>query len=344
MLGFRTHVREVPWEVRPVAPMAVRRICGWFSPLLLYALILGVMSPAVGRAGGSGQQSSTQSAQSNTPSEFSRGKKLILKDGTFQIVREYERDGERVRYFSLERGEWEEIPAAMIDWDATAKDAAASEKASTALVEKVHKQEEAKRMDNVADVDASLQVGEGTFLPSGEGLFVVEGKSVRFLQQVGSQNKTDKLRTLEQILSPVPIVPGKRTVVIPGAHATLRLRSGVPEFYLREAPPDPDRVSPIERSSRPGETGPDVVLIRAKVVHNGRQLESISTLFGEARSKNVNEVAIQRWEVAPSVYRFTLSEALTPGEYALAEVLPDGLNYFVWDFGVDAGSSPAMKK
>ena len=47
---------------------------------------------------------------------FSRGQKLVLKDGNFQLVRSYERNGERVRYFSVERNDWEEIPAAMVDW------------------------------------------------------------------------------------------------------------------------------------------------------------------------------------------------------------------------------------
>src|SRR6266478_5334866 len=61
---------------------------------------------------------------------LTRGKKLVLKDGNFQLVREYERRGERVRYFSLERASWEEIPAAMVDWEATAKAQADSEKAS----------------------------------------------------------------------------------------------------------------------------------------------------------------------------------------------------------------------
>lgn len=117
-----------------------------------------------------------------------------------------------------------------------------------------------------------------------------------------------------------------------------------PEFYLREAPPDPDRVSPIEKSSRPGVEGPDLVLIRAKIVHNGRELESIKTLFGQEVSKNRNEISIQRWEVAPSVYRFTLSQALTPGEYVLAEVLEDGLNFYVWDFGLDGSEDSGKKK
>jgi hypothetical protein len=292
---------------------------------------------------GSSSAAPSQPAQSAKPSEIPRGQKLILKDGTYQVVREYQRNGDRVRYFSEERGDWEEIPASMIDWDATAKEEAATQKATSAALEKLHKQEEAKRMDNVADIDASLQVGEGAFLPSGEGLFVVEGKSVRLLQQAGARGKTDTLRTIGQIISPVPVVPGKQTVVIQGAHATLRLRTTTPEFYLREAPPDPDRVSTIEKSSRPGQSGPDVMLIRAKVLHNSRQLEAISTLFGQPISQNRDEISVQRWEVAPSVYRFTLSQALPPGEYVLAEVLDEGLNYFVWDFGVD-GSDTAKKK
>jgi hypothetical protein len=314
-------------------------------PLACVLLVSFAVLPRKSRAQDStAPKAAPAGSQDKAPAEVPRGKKLILKDGTYQVVREYQRNGDRVRYFSEERGDWEELPASMVDWDATAKDAAASEKAATALTEKIHTQEEAKRMDNVADIDASLQVGEGAFLPSAEGLFVVEGKSVRSLQQAVSGTKSDKLRTIEQVLSPVPIVPGKQRVILAGEHATLRLHTTTPEFYLREPPPDPDRVSPIERSSRPGESGPDVVLIRAKAIRNGRELESISTLFGQKMSTNLEEVAIQRWEVAPNVYRFTLGEALTPGEYVVAEVLPGGLNYFVWDFGVDGGGNPGAKK
>jgi hypothetical protein len=288
--------------------------------------------------------SQDKTAQAGSAADVPRGKKLVLKDGTFQIVREYQRNGDRVRYFSLERGDWEELPASMIDWDATAKEEAATKKASNDLTEKIHAQEEAKRMDNVADIDASLQVGEGQFLPQAEGMYVVEGKSVRFVQQAVAGNKADKLRTVEQILSPVPIVPGKQRVFLAGEHATLRLKITTPEFYLREPPPDPDRASTVETSSRPGVSGPDVALIRAKQMHNGRQIESIKTLFGEKIGADVSEVAIQRWEVAPNVYRFTMGEALTPGEYVLAEILPDGLNYFVWDFGVDANGSKSSSE
>jgi hypothetical protein len=270
-----------------------------------------------------------------------RGTKVVLKDGTFQLVREYQKNGDRVRYFSIERGDWEEIPTSMVDWDATAKAASDAEKTSAAEVEKIHRQEEAKRMDNVADIDASLQVGAGVFLPEGEGMFVVEGKSVRIMDQAGTQVKSSILRAAGQVI--VPVVPGKKTVVLPGAHATVRLHSVTPEFFLREPPFDPEISSRIQRSSQPGESGPEVELIRVKVGHNSRQIESIGTLLGQELSVNRNSVSIQEWEVAKNVYRFTLSEPLTPGEYVLAELLPDGMNLFVWDFGVDEGT-PAVKK
>ncbi len=267
-----------------------------------------------------------------------RGKKLILKDGTFQLVRTYQRSGERVRYYSVERGAWEEIPAALVDWDATAKAEAAEKSEEDAFAKKVHTQEEAQRIDTVMDVDASLQVAPGVFLPPGEGMFVIDGKHVTQLEQAGADVKTDKKQFLKRVLSPIPIVPDKRNVEIPGNRAKVRVSDSNLEFYLREALPDPDRNSPIVKSSRPGESGPEVELVRATVKGNKRQLESIKTFMGEQVEETRKTMSLQRWEIAPTVFRFTLGEPLLPGEYALAEILPDGMNLYVWDFGVEAAA------
>ncbi len=287
-----------------------------------------------------GKPASGTDSQAGVPAVL-RGKKLVLKDGTFQLVRDYQRNGERVRYLSAERGDWEEIPAAMVDWEATAKMAAEEKSEEDALAKKIRAQEQAQKIETFMDVDASLQVAPGVFLPPGEGMFVIDGKSAKPLEQVGSQIKTDKKQYLKQVLSPIPIVPSKQNVQIPGTRASVRVTNGQTEFYLREAPADPDRTTPIVKSSRPGESGPEVELVRATVKGNKRQLESIKSLFGQLEEKR-NTISIQRWEIAPTVFRFTLSEPLPPGEYALAERLPDGMNLFVWDFGVDpaTGAKP----
>lgn len=295
-------------------------------------------------SGGAAQKQPAAAASSQdggADARLTRGKKLVLKDGNFQLVRSYERKGDRVRYFSVERGDWEEIPAAMVDWDATAKAEADAQKADAALVSKIHTQEEATKIETVLDVDASLQVGPGVFLPPGEGMFAVEGKSVIPLPQVGSAVKNDRKNTIKRILSPIPIVPSKQNVEIPGAKATLRINSQSPEFYLREIQPDYDKDSALERTHRQGVTGPEVELIRATTKGNKRILESIRSMFGQQLSQDRNTISIQQWEVAKTVYRFTLGEPLPPGEYALAEILPDGLNLFVWDFGVDGAPTAA---
>ena len=168
----------------------------------------------------------------------------MLKDGTFQLVRSYEKNGDRVRYYSVERGAWEEIPDSLVDWDATKKAEVADEKTTSALLEKVHIQEAAAKAETPVDVDASLTVAPGVFLPDGEGMFALEGKSIRKIEQAGSQLRADKKNVLKT-LSPIPMIPSKHYIELPGAKAPMRLTTKLPEFYLREATTDPEHDSTL---------------------------------------------------------------------------------------------------
>jgi hypothetical protein len=122
-------------------------------------------SPRLGGQYQSGQtpqnsQTSTKTSKTNQTvndaGTAGRGKKLVLKDGTFQIAREYQRKGERVRYLSAERGDWEEIPAAMVDWDATQKAELAAASEENALLKTVHHEQVEQKAEMPMDVDASL--------------------------------------------------------------------------------------------------------------------------------------------------------------------------------------------
>src|ERR1700692_1910351 len=55
---------------------------------------------------------------------FGATTRLYLKDGTFQLVREYQVLEDRVKYLSAERGEWEEIPLELVDLNHTKEEVA----------------------------------------------------------------------------------------------------------------------------------------------------------------------------------------------------------------------------
>jgi hypothetical protein len=261
-----------------------------------------------------------------------RGKKLVLKDGTFHLVRSYEQKGDRVRYYSVERSAWEEIPAELVDWEATRKAEEEEARKGQELLEKAHAAEVAAQAAEI-DVDASIEVAPGVFLPPGEGLFAVEGTTVIPLVSVGADVKLDKGRLLTQILVPVPLIPSRHRIQLAGKRASIRLTTAEPEFYFRTA----------------DAREPEVELLRAQVKGNAREVETVDTNVAGVQARRGKTVPIQRWKAARGVYRFTMGEKLAPGEYALAEFLAStqgdtrgaDMSFYLWDFGVDPSSSPA---
>jgi hypothetical protein len=217
--------------------------------LLLGGLIVApaLLVPALDAQDSASSQGTSSASGAAATTVLPRGKKLMLTDGSFQLVREYKIEGDRVRYYSIDSSQWEQIPLAMVDWEATKKVEAEEAKTDAALVAKVHKQE-AARVAVPQDIDASLEVAPGVFLPPGDLLFVYDGRAVLPLPQAETDSKLSKGHFIEQVMVPIPIVPTRHSISIAGAHAKLRIREGRPEFYIR-----------VSDSRQPA-----LVLIRAK--------------------------------------------------------------------------------
>jgi hypothetical protein len=309
---------------------------GGTSRILLAGLILAclIFAPAAQMPSLRAQQSTEKNASSQNsasgpaqnPNSLPRGKKLIFKDGNFQMVREYEINGDRVRYYSIDSQQWDEVPAEFVDWEAMKKAASEDAKRDATWVAQAHKQEAGRRAEAL-DIDASLEAAPGVFLPPGQGLFVYDGKGILPLAQSETQSKMDKRHMIEQVLIPIPIVPTRHNLTIVGARAKTRIKTAQPEFYLR-----------LESSMEP-----NVELIRAKVQGNSRLIENLDELYKEQQIV-ADEVPVERWEAAKGVFRFTIGQSLVPGEYAMVQVIKgETISIVVWDFGVDEASAQAAK-
>jgi hypothetical protein len=315
--------------LNPQARNRTRHLVFWL------ALGLAMTGGAALRAQQNSQQSPQQKAppdseqdksDKNLPAQafLPRGKKLCLTDGTFQLVRSYERQGETVRYYSVERSAWEEIPATLVDWKATAQAEVDDAKAQKEFAEKVKVRDTNEHAMEHLDVDASLMVAPSKFLPPELGMYAVAGKTITPLTKSAVKVRIDKGRQAEKILTGVPMIPTRHIMELKGKRAAVRIPAGELEFYYRIHDDDVE---------------PDVELMRAQPKGDLRVVETISTNIAGEHEENRKTVALLKWDVAKGVYRYTIADPMPPGEYALTINLPDGINYFVWDFGVDPAAS-----
>ena len=259
-----------------------------------------------------------------------KGEKLILTDGSFQIVREYQREGDRVRYFSLERSAWEEIPASLVDWAATEKAKTEREMQQKQLDGQIAKTENAARFADL-NVDTSFEVRPNVFLPDGAGFYAVDGKNVAAVKQEEATLHLEKGRTFERIVTGVPI-SAKQDMELPGKQAKLRLHSGDLEFYFRTA----------------DERDPRLILVRAQIKDGKRELEVVSTNIAGQQKYKDQEVSLLKWDAARGLFRFTLDHPLEAGEYAAIETIEtttsEGQSVYVWTFGIDGPGDGADGK
>lgn len=231
--------------------------------------------------------------------------KLYLKDGDYHIVREYQVQGDRIRYYSTERGDWEEIPTDLVDLDKTEHER--KERADAIKNEAREEDEEEKALRQ--------QRKQIEAIPQDVGVYYETGGQVKALTMADYKVITNKKRETLKILSPVPLVPGKASVVVQGAASKFIVHEDRPEFFFR-----------LSKGERFG-------IIHLTPKKDARIVENVSIIpVSKQNIEDRKEVEVFQQELADNLYKVWPEKSLEPGEYAVIEYTEGEIEMLVWDF------------
>jgi hypothetical protein len=273
-------------------------------------------------------------------------KRLILKDGTYQLATRWEIKGDRVRYLSAERNDWEEVPEELVDWKATSKfeqDRAAGVPSPEAVeVDKELAAERAQEEAKTPLVAPDLRLPENALFLLLD-TFQNQPQLVELQQNDGEVNRNRGQNMVRAMIIPIPITSSKQTIEIQGLHATVQAHTTLPSIYINlafeQAPADSNAASQAQRPQQPQQ--PEQPWDRFHIVHaqvkNGKRIVGVIKVnpLGKA-TQTQNLVTTTCQQVSGGWVKVTPTIPLEPGEYAVVELLGrDGMNTYVWDFGVN---------
>jgi hypothetical protein len=266
-------------------------------------------------------------AQANT-------KRLILRDGSYQLANKWQLTGDRVRFFSVERNDWEEIPESLVDWNATnqyEKDRAAGRDTPEAVA--LDKEMEAARQEEEAK---SPQVAPGLRLPPEGGVYALDTYLSQLellpLDQTGGEiNRHTTHNVLRTVINPVS--GAKHTIELPGPSSKIQVHAASPVLYINV---DASAETTEDEKTKGLELPWDRFrIVRAEVKGDKRIVRAIKTAVYGKSSQEQEVVPAAAEQFGEGWIKLTVKAPLQPGEYAIAELLgKQGMNSYVWDFGV----------
>lgn len=264
-------------------------------------------------------------------------KRLVLKDGSYQSVVKWEINGERVRYLSAERFEWEEIPNSLIDWPATNKYNDDLKNGVSHTAQQIDAEVEAERKEMEAK---SPQVAPGLRLPDTGGVFLFETYAGNPELVELAQNGTDINRnTGTNILRATvnPLSSAKQTIELPGLHANVQGHATRPVIYVstedQTTPTVSSRADSDKKNPPPAQS---FQIVRVQPKKNSRVVGNLKIAVYGKVSQDESFVPSTLTPVSGSWSKLTPNEDLAPGEYAVVEMLArKDMNLYVWDFGIN---------
>jgi hypothetical protein len=282
--------------------------------------------------------------------------RLILKDGSYQIVRKYEITGDRVRYISVERGgDWEEMPENLIDWPATRK---WEQKQAELAQQQSPAMEEAASIDREEAAERQLQkarmpeVAHGLNLPNQDGVFILdEYRGTPELVEIVPSTGDLQMARQHGIRSVLPLQSQLAHVELEGPAAKIHIHINEPTIYLSlDARDDAEQVvshavtvdtrgaSQVQHPKRGAtSTKSGFAIVRVDQRKGVRIVGTVHVSPSGDITQEENVIPMIA-EVLPGKHWLKLKpkESLLIGEYALVEILSDkDMNASVWDFQVN---------
>lgn len=235
--------------------------------------------------------------------------KLYMKDGSYQVVREYQVQPDRVHFYSVERSGWEDVPLDIVDLKRTASEAAGR---------KAKLEEDTKAMAQEEKAERDLEK-EMRRIPQDPGAYWLLGNEVQVLKVAESTIHTNKGRAILKKLSPLPVITGRATLEIAGAHSLNVFTNPEQEFYLQLSEPQRFGIAKLTTKGA------------VRIVENVTTVPVVNEIIQEPTM-----VDILKKELDSGLYKIWPKEKLEPGEYAVVEYSESKLNMQVWDFGIKA--------
>jgi hypothetical protein len=351
-----------------MAMMSRVAVWGWALVVAAGAAGAGLAQSAQAGAGAgqanARQANSAQQAVSAQANAVPHRTRLILKDGSYQVVMSYQVNGKIVRYFSAERDATEEIPAELIDWDATQKwerqhlaenESDAGQGLAVAPAPAIDPEllkEEADRAAWTPEVAPDLRLPE---LDSVLALDTFHGapELVPLVQSDGELNRTTGHNIMKLAINPRSA--SHQIEQLKGVEAAVQLHVAMPAIYVRlgddsgvmrgGTPLTVDthgagaggKMDASGGASSGGSADSGYVMVRADVRTDTRVLASFNIGVLGGGVKQQEDVIEMASEVLPGGHwmKLTPKRPLDFGEYALMEVVSENeINLGVWDFGV----------
>ncbi len=314
-------------------------------PLTLSILLL---APAACPA-----QLASRSAPASQPAPANPHRtRLILKDGSYQIVMSYTVVGSRVRYVSAERGgDPEEIPLALVDLPATQlwdkqhappdPNAPSAERPAPAIDPELLKEEADRAL-------LSPEVAPALRLPPEDPVLVLDTfratpDLVPLVQSQGDLKPQAAHNTIRALVNPHS--SAHTVVILKGEKSDVQLHVPDPAFYLKldDELTSSGQALTVDTHGAAAQAGArklspthDYVIVRLDVRQDARVVASFD-INALGTAKHQEDVVETTPTVLPGGHWLKLvpAEQLLIGEYALMEVLGEKeVNLGVWDFGI----------